>query len=167
MGISRRAYAKQRGVSEMAVRKAIATGRITVLADGTIDPARADADWIAQTDPALQRGAQGVKKAVPVAALAAVRETLHEAGADPLPGETGGGEVSMMRARLANEVLKAQERKLKLAKHMVKSGKPLISQVFGRRKKPHRRKIVGLSNIGGAPRLRLSDSFESGFKKIP
>ncbi len=103
MGISRRAYAKQRGVSEKAVRKAISSGRITTLPDGTIDPAQ-------------QRGVQAAKKAVPVAALAAVREALHEAGADPMPGETGGGEVSMMRARLANEVLKAQAAKIRLAK---------------------------------------------------
>ena len=40
MGVSRRSYAAQRGVSEAAVRKAIATGRITTLPDGTIDPAR-------------------------------------------------------------------------------------------------------------------------------
>ena len=38
MGLSRRAYAAQRGVSEAAVRKAIATGRITTLPDGTIEP---------------------------------------------------------------------------------------------------------------------------------
>lgn len=31
MGVSRRSYAAQRGVSEAAVRKAIATGRITTL----------------------------------------------------------------------------------------------------------------------------------------
>ncbi len=116
MGISQRAYAAHRGVSHQAVGKAIKSGRITTLPDGTIDPARADADWQAQTDPAQQRGAQAAKKAVPVAALAAVREALHAAGADPMPGETGGGEVSMMRARLANEVLKAQERKIRLAK---------------------------------------------------
>jgi hypothetical protein len=56
MGVSRRSYAAQRGVSEAAVRKAIATGRITTLPDGTIDPDRADAEWGAQTDPAKQRG---------------------------------------------------------------------------------------------------------------
>ena len=58
MGVSRRSYAAQRGVSEAAVRKAIATGRITTLPDGTIDPAQADSEWGAQTDPAKQRGQQ-------------------------------------------------------------------------------------------------------------
>ena len=45
MGLSRRAYARQRGCSEKAVRKAIASGRIPVEADGTIDPMKADAAW--------------------------------------------------------------------------------------------------------------------------
>jgi hypothetical protein len=42
MGVSRRSYAAHRFVSDSAVRKAIATGRITNLPDGTIDPPRTD-----------------------------------------------------------------------------------------------------------------------------
>jgi hypothetical protein len=42
MGVSRRAYAALRGVSEVAVRKALATGRIAAEPDGTIDPVRTD-----------------------------------------------------------------------------------------------------------------------------
>ena len=38
MGLSIRAYARHRGVSHVAVKKAIDTGRITPLPDGTIDP---------------------------------------------------------------------------------------------------------------------------------
>ena len=38
MGLSRRAYARHRGVAENAVRKAIASGRIELEPDGTIDP---------------------------------------------------------------------------------------------------------------------------------
>ena len=49
MGLSRRAYAARRGCSESAVRKAIATGRISLEADGTIDPVKADAAWDART----------------------------------------------------------------------------------------------------------------------
>ena len=49
MGLSRRAYAKHRGCNESAVRKAIAAGRISVEADGTIDPEKADAAWAANT----------------------------------------------------------------------------------------------------------------------
>ena len=45
MGISIRAYARHRGVSHTAVEKAIAAGRISPLADGSIDAATADAEW--------------------------------------------------------------------------------------------------------------------------
>lgn len=130
MGLSRRQYAQYRGVSESAVRKAISTGRIVVEDDGTIDPTKADGQWDAQTDPAKQRGAHAKSqqaetaagtaraqvgtKPVPRAAIQAVNDTLDEAGEAPAP--TGEGEVSFLRARMANEVLKAQTSKVKLQK---------------------------------------------------
>jgi hypothetical protein len=81
-----------------------------------IDPARADSEWGAQTDPAKQRGhhakqmaaetAAGRARAaatrpVPQAAIGAVADTLRDAGTDPGSPETTGGEVSFMRARMA------------------------------------------------------------------
>jgi hypothetical protein len=54
MGLSRRAYAALREVQTRAVHKVIATGRIALEADGTIDAAKADAMWDASTDPAKQ-----------------------------------------------------------------------------------------------------------------
>ncbi|SRR5579884_3617547 len=45
MGLSIRAYARHRGVSHTAVEKAIAAGRISTLADGSIDAAMADVEW--------------------------------------------------------------------------------------------------------------------------
>jgi hypothetical protein len=129
MGISRRQYAAHRGCVESAVRKAIATERITTEPDGSIDPAKADAQWDRQTDPARQRGphakelgarmaatTRAATKAVPTAAIRAVAETLREPGAEPEPGEAGTGEVSFLRARMANEVLKAQTAKVRLQK---------------------------------------------------
>ena len=131
MGVSRRSYAAQRGVSEAAVRKAIATGRITTLADGTIDPTRADSEWGVQTDPAKQRGqharqmgaetAAGTARAattkpVPQAAIRAVADTLRDAGTESGSPEATGGEVSFLRARMANEVLKARTAKVRLEK---------------------------------------------------
>jgi len=129
MGMSRRQYAAHRGVSHTAVGKAIATGRISLSADGTIDPVKADKQWAAQTDPAKQRGpnaqamgmataagtARAATKPVPRSAIEAVSDTLREAGAEPDP-TAGVGEVSFLRARMANEVLKAQTAKVKLAK---------------------------------------------------
>ena len=101
MGVSGRSYATQRDVSEPAVRKAIATGRITTFPDGTIDPNQADSEWGNQIDPAKQRGqhacmmaaetADGTARAaatnpVPQAALKAVADTLRNAGTEPGPG---------------------------------------------------------------------------------
>jgi hypothetical protein len=51
MGISRRAYARYRGVSDMAVRKAIKSGRIVAESDGSIDPNKADTDWERNSRP--------------------------------------------------------------------------------------------------------------------
>ncbi len=49
------AYARHRGVSHVAVLKAIKTGRIVRDADGTIDVAKADAAWRNNTNMAQQR----------------------------------------------------------------------------------------------------------------
>lgn len=49
--MSYRAYARHRGVSPEAVSKAVETGRITVNANGKIDPKKADREWEANTDP--------------------------------------------------------------------------------------------------------------------
>jgi hypothetical protein len=55
--LSRRAYAKHKGVSESAVRQAIAAQRITVERDGKIDPKKADAQWAKTTDLSKPRNA--------------------------------------------------------------------------------------------------------------
>lgn len=50
MHMSRRGYAKHRGVSEGAVRKAIKEGRITVEVNNKIDPVKADKQWEKNSD---------------------------------------------------------------------------------------------------------------------
>jgi len=52
MELSIRAYAKHRGVTESAVRKAITQGRITKGKNGKINPQIADNEWGKNTDPA-------------------------------------------------------------------------------------------------------------------
>jgi hypothetical protein len=114
---SNRDLARQLGVSETAVRRAEKAGRIKREADGAWDPARVKAAWASNTDEAQQRparssrttGKQRTMKPVPEAALGAVRETLREHGE---PVSAGG--MTFMQARTANEVLKAQERRLRL-----------------------------------------------------
>lgn len=115
MGVSRRAYAKHRGVAENAVRKALASGRIKLEPDGTIDIAKADAAWTRNTTPSVDAAAAtpaGDQKAVPKAAVESVAKTLIDAG-ETVSAEGG---MSFTDARTANEILKAQERQVKLDK---------------------------------------------------
>jgi hypothetical protein len=117
---SNRELARQLGVSETAVRRAETAGRIRREADGAWDPARVKAAWASNTDQAQQRPAPREKprddrrslKPVPEAALGAVRDTLREHG-EPIAAGPGQA-MTFMQARTANEVLKAQERRLRL-----------------------------------------------------
>jgi hypothetical protein len=114
---SNRKLAQALGVSETAVRKALAAGRISREADGGFDIAKVKRQWAGNTDAAQQRPAAKANpnlRPVPAAALASVRETLRESG-DPHGGEPlAAGGPSFLQARTANEVLKAQERRLRL-----------------------------------------------------
>lgn len=119
MGMTIRAYARHRGVSHTAVQKAIHAGRIPVETDGSIDPAKADAAWDVNTTPTHGRQPPPSKptqapktKPVPQAAVEAARETLKEHG-EPVPAP---GQMTYLQARTANEILKAQERRLRLQK---------------------------------------------------
>ena len=106
---SNRQLARQLGVSETAVRKAEKAGRIRRAGDGSWDVDRVKAAWHANTDAGQQR-APGLRP-VPEAAVGAVRETLRDHG-ESVPA----GGMTFLQARTANEVLKAQERKLRLGR---------------------------------------------------
>lgn len=112
MGLSIRAYARHRGVSHVAVLRAIKTGRVVVEADGTIDPSKADASWDRTTDPARSRSKSkapsGKLRPIGEAAVGSVRETLKEQG---LPA---GGNVTFVQARTAHEIAKAHLARLRL-----------------------------------------------------
>lgn len=111
MGISIRAYARHRGVSDTAVHKAIRAGRITTEPDGTLDADRADREWARNSEePRAGTRRPAVKVVVPPA---------EEAGAPPPSGAMGGstaGGTSLLHARTVNEVVKAQTNKVRLAR---------------------------------------------------
>jgi hypothetical protein len=88
MGVSQRSYAKHKGVSESAVRKAIKSGRLKPLPDGTIDPALADLQWARNTNP---------------------RMAISEPARPPVSG-------SLLQARTASEIVRAQTGKIRLAR---------------------------------------------------
>jgi hypothetical protein len=135
---SNRELARQLGVSETAVRRAEKAGRIRREADGGWDLAKVRVAGAANTDHAQQRRergprersgrpAGGAMKPVPEAALGAVRDTLREHG-EPI----AAGAMTFMQARTANEVLKAQERRLRLQRmkgELVDRAKA-VAQVF-------------------------------------
>jgi hypothetical protein len=102
MGLSIRAYARHRGVTDTAVHKAIKMGRITPEADGTLDPVKADQDWARNTDTPRV----GTQQRAPQVKVAEA--------ADP-PGNLPAGGTSLLQARTVNEVVKAQTNKVRLA----------------------------------------------------
>lgn len=130
MGLSIRAYARHRGVSHVAVKKAIDTGRISPLPDGTIDPVAADAQWAANTTPNRRSASISTTEPVTESAAgepapkvsAAAREVpqaaarpAREAVEPPTPALSSGG-TSLLQARTVNEVVKAQTNKVRLAR---------------------------------------------------
>jgi hypothetical protein len=111
MGISLRAFAKHRHCSLFAVQKAIRTGRIPVLGDGTVDVASADRAWDAAA--AARRAVEKAPvdatrvKVLPAGVLASaegsVRATLAQNGVPVGPVLTLGD------ARMAGELLRIQQ----------------------------------------------------------
>ena len=103
MGISIRAYARHRGVTDTAVRKAIQAGRITPEADGTIEPDKADLDWARNTESPRS----GTQQRAP-------RVKAPDLGGAGEAASTGQGGTSLLQARTVNEVVKAQTNKVRL-----------------------------------------------------
>ena len=138
MGMSIRAYARHRGVSDTAVHKAIRTGRIQPEADGTIDPERADREWQQNTQP--------------IKVGTAWKGTGNDEDWPALASSTPSG-PSLLQARTINETIKAQTNKVRLArmKGELVDRNQAIAQVFrlARIEGLHPRAIeLGLREIG-------------------
>jgi hypothetical protein len=101
LGVSIRAYARTRGCTEGAVRKAIASKRITTLADGSIDPERANQEWAKNTF-----AGQTVHSAKPTAAPERVAPA-HEP-----PSPSGDPVTAYLRARAVKENFAARTAQL-------------------------------------------------------
>ena len=106
MGLSIRAYARHRGVSHVAVKKAIDTGRITPLADGTLDPEKADQEWAQNTLISRKKTPESAKGNT-------LKPSLEPAETFSAPPPSSN--TSLLQARTANEVVKAQTNKVRLA----------------------------------------------------
>ena len=111
-GMSERQYAAHVGLSRGAIQKAKTAERLVLYPDGSINAAASDARRAETTDPSKTRKPPAPKlKPVPEAAVAAVGDTLREQGL-ALPAVGGG--TTFLQAKTANEVLKAQERRIRL-----------------------------------------------------
>ena len=109
MGVSIRAYARARGCTEGAVRKAIASKRITPNPDGTIDPERANQEWERNTFAGKTLHQATRPQAVPLSARTPPR------GGSGMPGqsEASSDPVSAyLRARAVTETFKAKTAQL-------------------------------------------------------
>lgn len=113
MGISIRAYARHRGVSDTAVHKAIREGRITRDADGSIDVERADREWAKHSVTAAGTPADTPKQ---VSRPRAENIPVKEPAAEPAAPALNAGGTSLLQARTVNEVVKAQTNKVRLAR---------------------------------------------------
>ena len=113
--MSERQYAAHVGLSRGAIQKAKTAERLVLHADGSIDADASDARRAETTDPSkgTRKPPQPKRKPVPEAAVSAVGDTLKEQG---LAAPTRGGGTTFLQAKTANEVLKAQERRIRLQK---------------------------------------------------
>ena len=122
MGVSIRAYARARGCTEGAVRKAIATRRITTLPDGKIDPARANREWERNTFAGKTLHTAS-PTAAPVSApvkRTATPQHVADVTSDPVS--------AYLRARAINETFKAKTAQLE---YEAAAGKLIQATVAG------------------------------------
>lgn len=104
MGLSVSAYARHRGVSHVAVLKAIKSGRINKETDGSIDPDKADAAWASNTNQAQQRTATPTAIAPKTAKAAPLM--------DEAPAPVGGAGPGFAQSRAIREAYNARLAKL-------------------------------------------------------
>jgi hypothetical protein len=111
---SQRELARRLGVSHTALQKAQRAGRIAPEADGAWDVEKVRARLAESSDPTRKTATLAAPKAAPVAVPIASRPAVTVppiAAPDHLPRAAGS---TFHDARTANEVLKAQERRLRL-----------------------------------------------------
>jgi hypothetical protein len=110
---SQRELARRLGVSHTALQKAQRAGRIAPEADGAWDVAKVRARLAESSDPTRKTAAMAAPPPAPVAPMAPrpASPPLPQPAPDPLPR---AAQSTFHDARTANEVLKAQERRLRL-----------------------------------------------------
>lgn len=100
-GLTIRGYARHRGVSHTAVRKALASGRIKRETDGSIDPSRADEQWAVSTNLSKPRNSVigEPKPQSPTAAYAATRHDENASAPQEGPARLASSYAASRAAR--------------------------------------------------------------------
>lgn len=123
MGMGLREYARHRGVAPSAVEKALKSGRILKESDGTIDPAKADAAWERNTNPAQQRKPDPVPvRPDPVPdrpSTPSVRQPTHQ----PTEPEAGPSMPGVPNYQMSRAIREAYNAKLARLDYEERNGK--------------------------------------------
>jgi hypothetical protein len=109
--ISQREYARRRGISHVAVNRAVVSGRISTV-EGKIDPEVADREWLENTDQSKPRNRiTGSPKH-----RRSEGEPSTPTGMEPAEEGAGGNSTASgyAKARAARELYQAQLSKLEL-----------------------------------------------------
>ena len=115
-GMSERQYAAHVGLSRGAIQKAKAAGRLVLHADGWIDAAASDARRAETTDPSKTAQSRPQPKLQARARRRRSPPSATRSGNRAWPRRPTGGGTTFLQAKTANEVLKAQERRIRLQK---------------------------------------------------
>ena len=103
--ISQREYARRRGISNVAVNRAVRAGRISLI-EGKIDPDLADKEWAENTDPSTPKNR--------VTGKPQQTRNPDEASKPMDLGDEKSPTTGYAKARAAREVYNAQHAKLDL-----------------------------------------------------
>ena len=109
--ISQREYARRRGISNVAVHRAVVSGRIST-EGGKIDPAVADREWSENTDPSKPRN-RITGRPRHARTPGEPSEPMDFGGPEEHSGGNGTA-IGYARARAARELYQAQLAKLEL-----------------------------------------------------
>ena len=126
MGLSIRAYAQHRGVSHTAVAKAIKAGRISKEPDGSIDPAKADAQWARNTLPS-QNLNTSVSKPAPKVATPPVSTPVATGSSRELPPPLETGRISAPDYQTSRAIREAYAARLAKLEYEERTGKLISS----------------------------------------
>lgn len=128
MGMGIREYAAHRGVSHVAVLKALKSGRIQKNADGKIDPIEADAAWERNTNPAQQRKpAFQPATQLPVAPDPQISPIRQSAQQPAVPG-MGPGMAAVPNYQVSRAIRETYNAKIARLEYEVRTGKLLNAE---------------------------------------